>query len=384
MFKLNHKLTFILLTLILVFVGGCGSETGGERTPTEDSENSTSPEAEENIGGFYEGKKFEILVPYGTGGGTDTLGRLVAPYLEKHLAGNPQVYVTNVPGGGGVTGANQFVQQNKNDGLHSLLTSSSATNPYLLGQSTVQFDLSELKPVIGFPTGSIVYTSTSTGIEEPKDILDPDEPFIYAGITASGGDLALLLTFELLGMDVETHFGYDGSGATRVAFEQGESNINQDSPSSYIANIEPLVESGQVQPLFTFGLLDEEGNLQRDPAFPDLPTLEEFYIEVHGEEPSGEVWEAFKALNAPLYSVQKVLFVHGDIPEEALHDLEQAAASLVTDEEFITEGEETLGGYTPLAREGLQNIIDSAYDISEETVQFLHRYLKEEHGVSVE
>src|SRR5690606_32199420 len=132
-----------------------------------------------------------------------------------------------------------------------------------LGQSTVQFDLSELKPVIGFPTGSIVYTSTSTGIEEPKDILDPDEPFIYAGITASGGDLALLLTFELLGMDVETHFGYDGSGATRVAFEQGESNINQDSPSSYIANIEPLVESGQVQPLFTFGLLDEEGNLQR-------------------------------------------------------------------------------------------------------------------------
>ena len=36
----------------------------------------------------------------------------------------------------------------------------------------------------------------------------------------------------------------------------------------------PLVKEGKAVPLFSWGVTDDNGNLVRDPAFPDLPVFE--------------------------------------------------------------------------------------------------------------
>lgn len=49
-------------------------------------------------------KNIDFVIPAGPGGGTDVLGRLFAPYLEKHLPGDHLVVPRNVTGAGGLRG----------------------------------------------------------------------------------------------------------------------------------------------------------------------------------------------------------------------------------------------------------------------------------------
>src|SRR4051812_38114998 len=65
----------------------------------------------------FNGKTMSMLVTSSAGGGTDTTGRLVAPFLSKYLPGNPAVVVRNMPGADGLVALNFFVQQADRHGL---------------------------------------------------------------------------------------------------------------------------------------------------------------------------------------------------------------------------------------------------------------------------
>jgi len=81
----------------------------------------------------FAGETVEWIIPFSTGGGSDTWARFNAPFLQKHLPGNPEVVVVNEPGGGSTRGANLFTQRAQPDGLTVLGTSGSTQFPYLLG-----------------------------------------------------------------------------------------------------------------------------------------------------------------------------------------------------------------------------------------------------------
>ncbi|MDH3444990.1 MAG: hypothetical protein OEN50_13755, partial [Deltaproteobacteria bacterium] len=55
---------------------------------------------------FYEGKTVHFLISSGPGATTDISARLVARYLGKYIPGNPTILPQNMPGGGGLVGAN--------------------------------------------------------------------------------------------------------------------------------------------------------------------------------------------------------------------------------------------------------------------------------------
>ena len=58
----------------------------------------------------------------------------------------------------------------------------------------------------------------------------------------------------------------------------------------------PMIKSGQAVPLFSWGTLDKNGNLARDPNFPELPHFEEAYEIAFGKKPSGIEWDAMRAM----------------------------------------------------------------------------------------
>src|SRR5438105_1215737 len=55
---------------------------------------------------FYRGKTIRMIVPSEAGGGYDYYGRTLAAHLRKHIPGEPNFIVQNMPGGGGLTSAN--------------------------------------------------------------------------------------------------------------------------------------------------------------------------------------------------------------------------------------------------------------------------------------
>src|SRR5690606_32184681 len=112
--------------------------------------------------------------------------------------------------------------------------SSGAINlPLLFGNSNIQYDINNMLPLAVMPSGTAVYISPSTGIQTPADLLTSNTQLVLAEQSPAGTGLRLAVAAEMLGIDMLTVFGYDGRGPARIAFEQGEANINWDSESAW-------------------------------------------------------------------------------------------------------------------------------------------------------
>ena len=90
---------------------------------------------------FYAGKTIDVIVPFAPGGAADVTTRFIAPFLSKHIPGNPTFNITTIAGGGSILGANQFEKQGKADGLTILSTTSSSAFPFMFKQQGVDYNL---------------------------------------------------------------------------------------------------------------------------------------------------------------------------------------------------------------------------------------------------
>jgi hypothetical protein len=55
---------------------------------------------------YYQGKQIRLIIGSSPGGGYDLWPRMMLRYLTKHIPGNPEIVPQNMPGAGGVVGAN--------------------------------------------------------------------------------------------------------------------------------------------------------------------------------------------------------------------------------------------------------------------------------------
>src|SRR5262249_12508670 len=162
------------------------------------------------------------------------------------------------------------------------------------------------------------------------------EPLFYAAARPSSGDIIRVFSYKLLEIPVTTNYGYDGRGAARVAFEQGEATIDVQTTPAYISNVKPMVDDGVAVPLYTLGEI-KDGEVVRDSAFPDLMHTGEVYELLHGKAPSGPQWDAYKFLVAAGVSGSKILWVHADAPPAALEKLRAAVAEMAQDPQLAIE-----------------------------------------------
>lgn len=314
----------------------------------------------------FEGETIEWIIPFSPGGGSDTWARFNAPFLSKYLPGEPIVVVVNEPGGGSTKGTNLFAARARPDGLTILGTSGSTQFPYLLGDPRVRYDYQDWEVVMAAPTGGVVYASPEL-VSSPEDIASlADADLVYASQGATSLDLVPLLGFDLMGLDVQHVFGFKGRGDGRLAFERGETNIDYQTSSAYLKNVEPMVEAGQAVPLFSWGALDEQGNLVRDPTFPDLPHFGEAYEMLMGEAPSGPEFDAYLAFFTAGFPAQKMVFVPEGTDEEIVAAYQQAVTDMKADPEYQEAKEPVLGTYEQVTGQAAQTLFERGTTISPE------------------
>lgn len=294
----------------------------------------------------FEGETIEWIIPFTQGGGSDTWARFNAPFLTRHLPGHPEVEIVNEPGGGGTRGPNTFASRARPDGLTILGTSGSTQFPYLLGDLRVRYDYEDWEVVMVAPTGGVVYVSPETGVDGPATIDRlVDQTLVFASQGPTSLDLVPMLAFRLLGLDVSYVFGYTGRGDGLIAMERGEVNIDYQTTASYLRNVVPLVRTGDAVPLMSWGVLDDNGVMQRDPTFPDLPIVEEIYEMMHGEPPSGPDYEAYRAFNIAGFAAQKMVVLPKGTPPEIVEAWRQAWRDVFEDPEYQTKIGAVLGAY---------------------------------------
>jgi len=353
----------------LLALSACADPGAGGGTPAE--EGATVP------------SRVNVVIPFAEGGGTDVWARFLLPYLEEHLEGNPSFSPENVPGGESITGANQFVRSGATDGSEILATSGSTYLPALLRRSEVEYDFNKMRMLLMNGTSGVIYVSAQSGVTSVEDLKDLTTPLVYGGISATGADLSLLQAFDLLGVDIDATFGFEGRGPARLALERGEINLDYQTTSAYQTQVVPLVESGVAIPLMSYGVVDAEGNPTRDPALPDLPTVEEVYEQLHGEPPSGEAYEAYRAILLAGFIYQKGLWANEGTPDSIVDQFNEAARAIADDSEFQAASEEVLGGYPLYAAADMQDALYEAFAISDDARQYVLDLLSEKYEVEI-
>lgn len=332
----------------------------------------------------FSGETIEWIVPFREGGGADIWARFNAPYLSNYLPGNPEIVIRNNPGGGSTKGANQFAANAKPDGLMIMGTSASTQFPFLLGDSRVRYDYAKWQVLMVYSPGGVVYISSKFGVQNAAGLSELNKEILtYGSQGTTSIDLVPLLGFELLGLNVRPIFGIRGRSAGLLAFERGEATIDFQTSATFLQYSIPLVEQGKAIPLFSLGSLNENGELIRDPQFPDLPHFGEVYEMLHGGPPTGLAWESWFAFYTAAFGAQKLLVIPKDTPRNIIQTYQKALEEMQRDPDYIAKKPSALGAYDQVTGDTAERLYRLATDIPDGPKQWIKDWLRRKYGLNL-
>jgi tripartite-type tricarboxylate transporter receptor subunit TctC len=221
---------------------------------------------------FFKGKTVRLLVGTSAGGAFDDWGRFVAQHWGKHIPGNPDLVVQNMPGAGTVTAANNLYNIAKPDGLTLGLVNPGIYVDQLLGAKEIRFDWPKFSWIASPErVDQVLFVRADTPYKTLEEMRKAKEP-PRCGATGRSGLAYFLprLTEEALGFKINMVVGYGGGGELNLAIEKGEVHCRAGTVSAYVSR-EPTstwVKNGFVRALVQSGA-------KRYPKLPDVPTLYE-------------------------------------------------------------------------------------------------------------
>ena len=228
--------------------------------------------AQESAQEFFKGKTIRLLVGNSAGGAMDDWARFIAQHLGKHILGNPDIVVQNMPGAGGITAANYIFNIAKPDGLSLGIVNPALYNDQLIGSKQVKFDWPKFV-WIGSPEkiAQVLFIRTdfpSKTLDEMRNAAEPPR----CAATARAGLAYFLprLIEEVLGIKINMVLGYGGGGEMNLAMEKGEIHCRAGTVSAYVDR-EPTrawIKKGFVHALVQSGT-------KRYAKLPDVPTFYE-------------------------------------------------------------------------------------------------------------
>jgi len=336
----------------------------------------------------FSGKRIEMIVAASAGGSADVLARFIAAKLEKELPGKPTILVKNVTGGGVISGANHFQKYAKPDGSMIFVSTSSAimTPFFRAGENQIQFDPSTWMQFLGGAGGYVVTGSKVGGITSLADLkaaIDAKTPIPHGTSSVAGIALLYVLAMEATGANYIPAFNVLGSDST-TSFQRGEYKINGESVASYMAITEPLVEKGEIFPLFTIGQMNEQGQIVRDPTLPDVPSFPEAYEIMFGQAPSGEIYEVFQTMVAALVSNARGVALPAGTPQEIFDAYSDATKRAFTVPEVLEEVASVLGPFPIIYGDDAKTRLSSTLDkLTPEIREFIRKLLMDRFNVPI-
>jgi tripartite-type tricarboxylate transporter receptor subunit TctC len=180
----------------------------------------TAPTGAQSVEEFYRGKTVNILVGFTAGGGYDLYARVLGRHLGRHIPGNPQVVVQNMPGAGSLKATQYVYGVAPKDGTTlATVSRGMATDPLL---NDAKFDATKFTWI-----GSITSETSICATWQSSPTKTWDDMFrreFTLGGSAAGADpdtFALILR-NVFGAKVKLVTGYPGGNDINLAMERGE------------------------------------------------------------------------------------------------------------------------------------------------------------------
>ena len=215
----------------------------------------------------YPDRPIRLIVPFGPGGGTDILARVVADHLGRALG--TSVVVENKPGAGGTIGSD-LVAKARPDG-YTLLMGTNATLALASGlYRKLPYDaIKDFTPVESIASGpSILVVNPSIAVTDVKSFIAylKAHPGQLNYGSAGNGSMAHIATslMDRMAGTKTVHIPFKGGAAATQELIAGRLQF------MIAGSVEtvPLMDAGKVRALAVT-------TSTRFPGFPDLPTMAE-------------------------------------------------------------------------------------------------------------
>jgi len=318
---------------------------------------------------FYQGKTITFITGSNPGELFDVYVRTVGQYMVKHIPGNPDVIVQNMPGAGHMIAANYVYNIAKPDGLTLAGTLATLYIDQLVGQSEVKFDWAKFTWIGNAgKSPQMMYMRADTPYKTIEDVRNAKEPpkCGSTGISNSAYVIPKLLE-ETIGAKFNVVLGYQSGGAIDLAVERGEVVCRAFSIEAYFSR-EPFHtwrKKGFVRVLV-------QGGNTRDEKLPDVLTFNEVMDKYNTPE-SGRRLVTVMLAAAEFFRPH---YGPPGIPPERVKILREAYMKTMKDPVFLAEAKKRKLELNPTSGEKMDALIKEVMSQPPETVEKMKKLLR--------
>ncbi len=299
-------------------------------------------QAQTDAASFYKGKTVNILVGYEGGGGYDLYARLVAPFLSRHIPGQPAVIVQNMAGAGGLRAARNLATAAPKDGTTLGMLAQTLPFDTLLGY-TPDIDAGKFTWIGRLAMNVEVGVAfTKTGIRTIDDARKREVPSAGTGGTASSTVVPFLLN-RLAGTRFKLIAGYKSANEALLTMERGEvDTVGAIGIATIMARHADRLKDGTLALIY-------QSALTRHPSIPNVPTI--------GELGTGKDEKLILNLFASGSEIGRALIAPPDIPADRAATLRRALAAALADPELVALSKKGNLTLEPGSAEELEKVV---------------------------
>jgi tripartite-type tricarboxylate transporter receptor subunit TctC len=304
------------------------------------------------VSDFYKGRQVNLIVGYGTGGGYDVYARVLARHMTKHIPGNPNIIIQNMPGAGSLVAANYLYNVAPKDGsAFGAFSRTIAVLGLLPGNTKAKYDPRQftwLGSSSSYANDAyVLLIRKDAKVKSLEDARKMDGPPIILGSTAEGSTSDAIPTVlrELIGLNVKAVSGYRDSGILFLAMERGEVDGRTVGLSAIRSNKPDWIKpDGMMRILVVFG------RPTRHPDFPDVPTGREI-----AKGPREK--QIIEVLDIP-YLLSRPYAAPPGVPADRAKALQSAFMATHKDSEYLAETAKLDIDVSPIDGQQILKLID--------------------------
>jgi tripartite-type tricarboxylate transporter receptor subunit TctC len=311
---------------------------------------------------FYQGKTVTMVAAASAGSLYDLYARLVAQFIGKHIPGNPNFMVQNMPGAGSIIGANYIYNVAKPDGLTIGAVQPSIYFNQIQKQPEVKYDWAKFG-WIGSTDKSdyLFYMRADLPYKSLADVRRAKEP-PKCGSTGAGtsGSYMPKLLEETLGTKFTVIAGYQGGGEIDLAVERGELHCRALTIQAYHSR----------EPYHTwrkngFARILMQTGKTRDPRLADVLTIYELMNEYKTAEPERRLLPLVMAAT----DFGRPIVAPPGFPADKIKIFREAFMKAMNDPELLAEAKRKNYDIAPTSGEELEALAKQVLSQPPEVVE---------------
>lgn len=321
----------------------------------------TVPAVAQSGAQLFRGETISLYIGFAPGGGYDFYGRLVSRHLGKHLPGNPQVIVQNMPGAGSFKAANFLYSVAPKDGTALGIVTQTIALEEALGTEGVLYKAGQFN-WIGRATAilEVTLTSEKSKTKTIEDAKKFETPVAGTGSGSPSEGYPKLLN-GVAGTKFKVITGYNGSTEGMLAMERGEVDGALTSWNTLRLTKQDWIQNKKINLVVQYA--DE-----RDPDLPNVPAIVEL-----GKTPLDKRVLGFYASGA---GVGRSFAAPPGVPADRVKALRAAFEAMLKDPEFLAEIDKVKAEFRPLSGEKLQELIVQSANAPKEVLELTKKHIQ--------